>query len=121
VTPDSPEQDKPPAPLPTPLTRDIATIVTACDIVASEMMYQVYRIDHHITPSTEQEGEHLAALRAVYAAGAEGVRKLQSYQRKRLERQRERGTLTQESFNQPGAIDPAGRAQAFTDDDEAPT
>jgi hypothetical protein len=102
-----------------PATRSLEELIRACAVVADEAAFQAMRLKEHVNPRTESEAEHHAALREQYLEAEMTVRRLGKYHQKRLERLRERGTLDQASFDQPGAITD-GKANAFIDDSEAP-
>lgn len=105
---------------PVPATRDLERLIEACDIVASEHAFQAYRLTELATPRTADETRHFAEMAAKYQAAHDQTRLLQSYTKKRVQRQAARGTLEQASLDQPDAVSRAGVATAYLDDEEAP-
>jgi hypothetical protein len=112
--------DRDPPPTLMPASRDLNVIIAACDLVASELAFQAYRLENHVAPRTADEVRHFAQMKEEYESAAKTTRKLMKYTERRLRRAEERGTLEQASFDSSVSIDGDGRAQAFTDDEDAP-
>lgn len=94
-----------------PVTRDLARIIEACEIVEAELRFQSERLEQNVRPeSSGSDPQHLADLGAGYASSARYVGILRRYQEGRVERVR--GGAVSEG---DGSIDNLGRAAAFVE------
>lgn len=101
---------------PTPKARNLAELVRACEVVESELGFQVMRLTDLVKAKTEEEAKYHNELREGYENSQFYVRVMKRYHRGRLERLM--GGSDGEGDNPEGdglGIDEDGRAAAFFD------
>lgn len=95
-----------------PKARNLAELVRACEIVESELGFQVMRLTELVQAKTEEEAKYHNELKAGYQNSQFYVRTMKRYHKGRLERRGESPMADDEMVG----IDDSGKAAAFFED-----
>ena len=71
-----------------PVTRNLEKLVEACEIVESELGFQLHRLTEHVRPRTDSEEEYHENMKNGYANARRWVGIMKRYHMGRLERER---------------------------------
>jgi hypothetical protein len=108
-----------------PVTRDLAEIVRACEVVEAELAFQTSRLAAVDPSRSGSNPDHIQRMKEEYAAGSRIVAKLRRYQESRLAKQQENAedadpepswdVFPEMAPVAPSGIDEEGRASAHVD------